>query len=186
MLELEQRLLAREAAAVAGERAVLPDHAVARDDDRHRRLPDAGADRTDDVGPAGAARELRVADRRAVRDLEQLRPRRPAAAPCPRDRAGRRTSAARLRSTPRAARRRARGRRDPAATRPAGARGRERRSRTRRAARRRWSAARAGSGTRPTWWFRLGSSSRSSCSRNTRSSRLTFSTGETTCETTAV
>ncbi len=74
MLELEQRLLARETAAVAGERAVLADDSVAGDDDGHGRLPDTRTHRANEVGPADAACELRIADRRAVRNLEQPLP----------------------------------------------------------------------------------------------------------------
>src|SRR5262249_61061382 len=74
LLEPRERVLAVEPPAVARQRAVLPDDAVAGDDDRDRRMPDARADGADDVGSAGAARELRVADRGAVRDLEQLGP----------------------------------------------------------------------------------------------------------------
>ncbi len=44
--EVEQRALARQAAAVPGQRPVGADHAVARDDDRDRRRTDRRSDRT--------------------------------------------------------------------------------------------------------------------------------------------
>src|SRR6476660_4741144 len=54
-LEVEQRLLALEAAAVAGERPVRPDHPVAGHDDGHGVAADRRRDAADDVGaPDGA------------------------------------------------------------------------------------------------------------------------------------
>src|SRR6478609_79140 len=82
-LEVEQGLLALQAAAVAGQRAVGADHPVTGDDDRDRVAPVAGADDPRplprlDVGveqrrvdPRG---ELAVALGLAVGDLEQRSP----------------------------------------------------------------------------------------------------------------
>src|SRR6185369_11351017 len=44
-LERKQRALAIDAAGIAGEVAVVADHAMARHDDRHRVLADRAADR---------------------------------------------------------------------------------------------------------------------------------------------
>ena len=51
-VEVEQPLLALQPAAVAGERAVGADHAVAGHDDRDGRAPDGGADRAHAVHAA--------------------------------------------------------------------------------------------------------------------------------------
>ena len=67
LLELEQGLLAVHAAAVAGEAAVRPDHAVARDHDRHRVAA---------VGQAHGARAV-TGEAERVRDVAvRLRSRR--------------------------------------------------------------------------------------------------------------
>jgi hypothetical protein len=73
-LELQQRRLALQAAAVAGERSVGADDAVARDHDRHRRAADGGADGAHAVGPPHGAGELRVTDGRAVGNPCELAP----------------------------------------------------------------------------------------------------------------
>ena len=101
-LEIEQEALGVEPAAVAGERAVRADHAVARDHDRDRIRAVRGAGRADRRRAPDPRGELGVRDRRAVADALQLLPdalleRRPG-----RRRPAGRTSCARRRSTPRA------------------------------------------------------------------------------------
>src|SRR6185436_11130122 len=73
-LEVEQRLLALQAAAVAGERPVRPDHAVAGHDDGQGVAADRRRDAADDVGPPDGARDLAVRGGLAVRDVEQGAP----------------------------------------------------------------------------------------------------------------
>src|SRR6185436_19587206 len=69
-LEVQQRLLALQAAAVAGERPVRPDHAVAGHDDGQGVAADRRRDAADDVGPPDGARDLAVRGGLAVRDVE--------------------------------------------------------------------------------------------------------------------
>ena len=63
-----------EAAAVAGQRAVGADHAVAGDDDRDRVAVVGAADRARRGGLADRARDVAVAGGLAERDPEQRRP----------------------------------------------------------------------------------------------------------------
>src|SRR5436190_18021589 len=75
LLELEQGLLAFDAAGVAGERAVGADHAVARDDDRDGVRAVGEPDRTGGgVGLAETSGDLAVRRGVAVADLGQLVP----------------------------------------------------------------------------------------------------------------
>src|SRR4051795_3982961 len=75
LLDLEQGLLALDAAGVAGQRAVGTDHAVARDDDRDRVAAVGQADGArGGVGLAEPPRDLAVRRGVAVADREQLAP----------------------------------------------------------------------------------------------------------------
>src|SRR5262249_32620354 len=73
-LVLQQPALAVEAAAIAGERAVLADHAVAGHDDRDRIAAVDHADRAHRVGTADGLCELAVAPGGAGRNPAQRRP----------------------------------------------------------------------------------------------------------------
>src|SRR3984957_11949606 len=74
-LEAEQRFLAFQAAAVAGEAAVAADHPVARHDDRDRVGAVSQAYRARRDEPlAQRPGDVAVADRASVRDLGQLGP----------------------------------------------------------------------------------------------------------------
>ena len=76
-LELEQRALRREAAGVAGQRAVGADHPVAGDDDRQRVAAGRGADGAGPVGAPQRPGDRPVALRLAVGDRGDLLPDRP-------------------------------------------------------------------------------------------------------------
>ena len=71
---LEQPLLARQAAAVAGQRAVRADDAMAGHDDADRVLAVGQARRAHRLGLADAPRQLGVADGLAAPDLAQRPP----------------------------------------------------------------------------------------------------------------
>src|SRR3954452_8908411 len=73
-LEVEQRPLGRQPAAVAGERAVGADHAVARHDDRDRVLAVGGADGAERGRVPDLAGDLAVGGGLPVRDLQQRIP----------------------------------------------------------------------------------------------------------------
>src|SRR5579859_3584979 len=75
-LEGEQGTLAIQAAAITRQRSIGADHAVAGDDDRHRRAPNGSSDRTRLSG-AQLSRERAVRRRLAIGDLEQRRPNTP-------------------------------------------------------------------------------------------------------------
>jgi len=81
-LELDQEALGLESAAVAGQRPVRADHAVARDDDRDGVRAICSAGGADRGGPADAGGELGVRDRLAVPDALQLGPDRAAGMAC--------------------------------------------------------------------------------------------------------
>ncbi len=104
-LQFEQRPLAPEPTAVAGERASGTHDAMAGDDDRHGRPAHSRRHAAHDVGPADGARRARRS--RASRHTGSLAtaPRCDARMRCRRARARARSCAARLRSTARAARR---------------------------------------------------------------------------------
>src|SRR5215470_8965005 len=72
--ELEQEFLALDAAAVAGQLAVRPDHAVTWDDDRDRVAAVSRADRARGFRTADPPRQFAVTDRRAVGNLLQFGP----------------------------------------------------------------------------------------------------------------
>src|SRR5512132_47164 len=73
-LEVEQRALVVEPPAVAGQRTVAADDAMARADDGDRVAAVGAADGTRLAGVADAAGDLAVADRLAVGDLQQRLP----------------------------------------------------------------------------------------------------------------
>src|SRR5690349_21493231 len=73
-LVLEQPALARQAAAVAGQRAVRADHAMARHDDADRVAAVRQADGARTVRAADALGQLAVALGRAIRNVEQRAP----------------------------------------------------------------------------------------------------------------
>src|SRR5690606_24437074 len=70
----EQELLARHPTAVAGERTARADHPVTGHDDGNRIRRIGAADGARRAWSADAARQLRVADRRAVRDAQKRVP----------------------------------------------------------------------------------------------------------------
>src|SRR5262245_48284950 len=75
LLDLEQRLLALDAAGVPGQGAVGSDHPVARDDDRDRVAAVGESDGPGGgVGLAEPLRDLAVRRGVAVPDLQQLTP----------------------------------------------------------------------------------------------------------------
>jgi hypothetical protein len=70
----QQLLFDWQAPAVAGELAVGPDHAVARNDDRNRIGSIRQADRAARVWTADSPRQFTVRDRLAMEDLQQFVP----------------------------------------------------------------------------------------------------------------
>src|SRR5205814_778516 len=68
LLEVEQEPFARQAAGVAGQRAVLADHAVARHDDGQRVAADGGADVARGPRITEFRGQIAVRPRFAVRD----------------------------------------------------------------------------------------------------------------------
>src|SRR5262245_47734453 len=74
LLEIEEPLLAPQAAAVADEGAVLADHPMARDDDGDPVHAVRAPDRAHRLRRSDAARDRVVGAHLAVRDLQQLLP----------------------------------------------------------------------------------------------------------------
>src|SRR5262245_46795792 len=72
--EFKQEFLALDAAAVAGQLAVRPDHAVAGNDDRDRVAAIRRADSARGFRIADPPRQLAITDRRAVGNLSQFGP----------------------------------------------------------------------------------------------------------------
>src|SRR5690242_19875320 len=70
----QEPTLAFDAAAIAGERAVGADHAMAGHDDADGVGAVGKADGPDRLGPADAPRQLAVGERAAARDLAQRAP----------------------------------------------------------------------------------------------------------------
>src|SRR5262245_9394602 len=70
-LMIEQPALAIEPAAVAGQRAVGADHAMAGNDNGNRISPIGGADRPAGLGLPDAARQVGIADCRSKRDATE-------------------------------------------------------------------------------------------------------------------
>src|SRR5262249_53382526 len=70
--KLKREFLAPDAAAVAGQLAVCPDHAVTRNDDRNRVAAVGRPDRARGFRTADPPRQFAVTDRRAVGNLLQF------------------------------------------------------------------------------------------------------------------